>query len=167
MNDQPLQTELRKLLREQQDAITEKADPRCIDRINGEVWELRNKYACGSAWRRDPAFDKWWIKQVAKARNLNAIKQILYCAAVATFFGWLLYNDWARREWEKTHPDTEETSSSEQVTPDETPFVFPPGYIGPKVEPKGEPISEMIGNRKYVWIQSDNPKIGWHWSPAP
>src|SRR5215469_18620655 len=107
MND-PLRIELSKLLREQESLIASDADPLAIEQNNKEIWVLRNKYACGSTWGKDPAFDKWWIKQVAKARSLNIIRQILYCAAVIAVFGWLLYSDWVRVQWEKTHPDTEE-----------------------------------------------------------
>jgi hypothetical protein len=81
--------ELAKLLREQQGAIKNQDSPLVIERINEEVWALRNKYACGSTWGKDPAFDKWWVKQVAKARNLNIIRQILMwiaIGAVAIFF---------------------------------------------------------------------------------
>jgi hypothetical protein len=80
---------LSKLLREQQDMINNHADPLAIERNNEEVWALRNKYACGSTWGTDPAFDKWWVKQVARARHLNIIRQILMWAAigaVAIFF---------------------------------------------------------------------------------
>ena len=83
------QPELSKLLRKQQDAIKNQDSPFVIERINEEVWALRNKYACGSIWGTDPVFDKWWIKQVAKARHLNIIRQIfMYIAigAVAIFF---------------------------------------------------------------------------------
>jgi hypothetical protein len=81
--------ELAKLLREQQSAIDHQDDPLVIERINEEVWALRNKYACGSTWGKDPVFDKWWVKQVAKARHLNIIRQILMwiaIGAVAIFF---------------------------------------------------------------------------------
>ena len=81
--------ELAKLLREQQGAIKNQDSPLVIERINEEVWALRNKYACGSTWGKDPAFDKWWVKQVAKARHLNIIRQILMwiaIGAVAIFF---------------------------------------------------------------------------------
>ena len=82
-------SELAKLLREQQDAIDNQADPLVIERNNEEVWALRNKYACGSTWGKDPAFDKWWVKQVAKARQLNIVRQIfmwIAIGAVAIFF---------------------------------------------------------------------------------
>jgi hypothetical protein len=81
--------ELAKLLREQQDAINNQDSPLVIERINEEVWALRNKYACGSTWGKDPVFDKWWVKQVAKARHLNITRQILMwiaIGAVAIFF---------------------------------------------------------------------------------
>jgi hypothetical protein len=81
--------ELSKLLREQQDAIKNQDSPLVIERINEEVWALRNKYACGSTWGKDPVFDKWWVKQVAKARHLNITRQILMwiaIGAVAIFF---------------------------------------------------------------------------------
>ena len=77
------------MLREQQDAINNQDSPLVIERINEEVWALRNKYACGSTWGKDPAFDKWWVKQVAKARHLNIIRQIfmwIAIGAVAIFF---------------------------------------------------------------------------------
>jgi hypothetical protein len=86
----PIQRELSKLLREQQAAIDNYSDPRdddfkylAIEQSNKEIWALRNKYACGSTWGKDPAFDKWWVKQVAKARNLNIIRQIVMWAAIA------------------------------------------------------------------------------------
>jgi hypothetical protein len=75
--------ELPKLLREQQDAIDSHSDPLVIEQNNKEIWALRNQYACGSTWGKDPAFDKWWVKQVAKARNLNIIRQIFMWAAIA------------------------------------------------------------------------------------
>lgn len=81
--------ELSKLLREQQDAINNQDSPLVIERINEEVWALRNKYACGSTWGKDPVFDKWWVKQVAKARHLNIVRQIfmwIAIGAVAIFF---------------------------------------------------------------------------------
>jgi hypothetical protein len=81
--------ELSKLLREQQDAINNQDSLLVVERINEEVWTLRNKYACGSTWGKDPAFDKWWVKQVAKARHLNIIRQIfmwIAIGAVAIFF---------------------------------------------------------------------------------
>ena len=81
--------ELSKLLREQQDAIDNHSDPLVIERNNEEIWALRNKYACGSTWGTDPVFDKWWVKQVAKARNLNIVRQIfmwIAIGAVAIFF---------------------------------------------------------------------------------
>jgi hypothetical protein len=74
--------ELAKLLQEQQDAINSQDHPLVIERINEEVWALRNKYACGSTCGNDPAFDKWWVKQVAKARHLNIIRQILMWLAI-------------------------------------------------------------------------------------
>lgn len=80
--DSSLKQELSKLLREQQSAIDNDCDPLYIDRISEEVWTLRNKYACGSTWGTDPVFDKWWVKQVAKARNLNIIRQICIWVAV-------------------------------------------------------------------------------------
>jgi hypothetical protein len=83
------ESELAKLLREQQDAINNQDSHLVIERINEEVWALRNKYACGSTWGKDPAFDKWWVKQVAKARHLNIIRQIIMwisIGAVAIFF---------------------------------------------------------------------------------
>ena len=89
MKTETVLSALSKLLREQQDAINNQAHPLAIERINEEVWTLRNKYACGSIWGTDPAFDKWWVKQVAKARNLNIIRQIfmwIAIGAVAIFF---------------------------------------------------------------------------------
>jgi hypothetical protein len=77
-----IQRELSKLLREQQDAIDNHSDPLVIKRNNEEIWALRNKYACGSTWGKDPAFDKWWVKQVAKARSLNIIRQIFMWTAI-------------------------------------------------------------------------------------
>jgi hypothetical protein len=91
MNSKPLHTELSKLLREQQALIDDdEAEPLAIEQNNKEVWALRNKYACGSTWGKDPAFDKWWVKQVAKARNLNIIRQIFMWAAVAAVAIWFL-----------------------------------------------------------------------------
>jgi hypothetical protein len=84
-----LQTELSKLLREQGSLISNKAHPLAIEQNNKDVWTLRNKYACGSTWGNDPVFDKWWVKQVAKARNLNMIRKIFgyaTAAVVAIFF---------------------------------------------------------------------------------
>jgi hypothetical protein len=81
--------ELSKLLRKQQDAIKNQNSPLVIERINEEVWALRDKYACGSTLGKDPAFDKWWVKQVSKARHLNIIRQIfmwIAIGAVAIFF---------------------------------------------------------------------------------
>jgi hypothetical protein len=81
--------ELSKLLREQQEMLDNDADPLAIEQNNKEVWALRNKYACGSTWGTDPVFDKWWVKQVAKARHLNIIRQIfmwIAIGAVAIFF---------------------------------------------------------------------------------
>lgn len=94
MNNQPLQTELAKLLRDQESLIADQAHPLAIEQNNKEVWTLRTKYACGSTWGCDPAFDKWWVKQVAKARHLNIIRKALTAAAVAAFFGWLLYSQY-------------------------------------------------------------------------
>jgi hypothetical protein len=78
----PIQKELSKLLQEQQDAVNNHSDPLVIEQNNKEIWALRNKYACGSTWGKDPAFDKWWVKQVAKARNLNTIRQIVIWFAI-------------------------------------------------------------------------------------
>jgi hypothetical protein len=89
MNSKPLHTELSKLLREQEALVADDAHPLAIEQNNKEVWALRNKYACGSTWGKDPAFDKWWVKQVAKARSLNIIRQIFMwvaIGAVAIFF---------------------------------------------------------------------------------
>jgi hypothetical protein len=90
MEKQLLQRDLSKLLREQQDAIDNHSDPLVIERNNEEIWALRNKYACGSTWGKDPAFDKWWVKQVAKARNLNIIRQIFTWAAIAAVAIWFI-----------------------------------------------------------------------------
>ena len=105
-NDISPKPELSKLLREQQDAIDNHSDPLVIERINEEVWTLRNKYACGSTWGTDPAFDKWWVKQVAKARNLNIVRQILMwlaIGAVAVFF--VIENNQVNKD--STTPDEE------------------------------------------------------------
>ena len=81
-NDPHLSRGLSKLLREQQDAIDNHSHPFVIEQNNEEIWALRNKYACGSTWGKDPAFDKWWVKQVAKARNLNMVRQIFMWIAI-------------------------------------------------------------------------------------
>jgi hypothetical protein len=84
-----LDTILPKLLQEQQDAIDNDCHPLFIEQNNKEIWALRDKYACGSILGKDPAFDKWWVKQVAKARNLNMIKRIVTwtaIGAIAIFF---------------------------------------------------------------------------------
>jgi hypothetical protein len=82
---------LSKLLREQEALIASEADPLAIEQHNEEVWALRNKYACGSTWGKDPAFDKWWVKQVAKARNLNMIRQIaMWFAIGALAIFWII-----------------------------------------------------------------------------
>src|SRR5215471_11662755 len=91
-----LQNELSKLLREQEQLLQnqkENGGEYCyaLERNNKEVWALRSKYACGSTWDKDPAFDKWWVKQVAKARNLNMTRQILIYAFGAAFWMWLLF----------------------------------------------------------------------------
>lgn len=80
---------LAKLLRQQEEAVANQENPLFIEQIDNEIWALRNKYACGSVWGKDPVFDKWWIKQVAKSRNLNIIRQIfvwIAVGAVAIFF---------------------------------------------------------------------------------
>jgi hypothetical protein len=100
--------ELRKLLREQQALLEDKdSHPSTLDRNNYEVWTLRNKYRCAPPGTQDPAFDKWWIKQVAKARNLNIIRQIAGYAAVALFFIWLIYGQICEQQYLRTHPDAE------------------------------------------------------------
>jgi hypothetical protein len=81
---------LSKLLQEQQDAIDNNSSPLVIEQNNKDIWELRNKYACGSTWGEDPGFDKWWMKQVAKARNLNTVKQIVTWIAIAAVAIWLI-----------------------------------------------------------------------------
>ena len=53
-------------------------------------------------------------------------------------------------------------SAQEQSGAD--PFVFPPGYLGPRDHEPDSPITEMIGGHKYQWVESDNPALGWHWS---
>jgi|SRR6516162_4001517 hypothetical protein len=108
------QPELQKLLREQQDALDDRdTHPLCIERINQDVWKLRNKFACGSVWGNDPAFDKWWIKQVAKARNLNVLRKIMGAAAIASFFIWWIYTERCEQEYLRTHPDAEEIQTDE------------------------------------------------------
>jgi hypothetical protein len=77
-----LNKQISKLLREQQDAIDNQDSPLVIERINEEIWALRNKYACGSTWGTDPVFDKWWVKQIAKARHLNIVRQIVMWVAI-------------------------------------------------------------------------------------
>ena len=84
-----VKVELSKLLQEQQDAIDNYSDSLVIERNNEDIWALRNKYACGSTWGHDAAFDKWWVKRVAKARHLNITRQIFMwvaIGAVAIFF---------------------------------------------------------------------------------
>jgi hypothetical protein len=88
--------ELPKLLKEQQDAIDNDSHPLAIERNNEEIWALRNKYACGSTWGKDPAFDKWWAKQVAKARNLNIVRQTFMWIAIGAVAIFLVIN--AKRE---------------------------------------------------------------------
>jgi len=112
---QTLGTELSKLLREQESLIANDADPLAIEQNGNEVWALRNKYACGSVWGKDPAFDKWWVKQVAKARNLNNIRQILsYAVGIVVVLG-LCYcrklDADQSMEYDRTHPDTEEVAT--------------------------------------------------------
>jgi hypothetical protein len=84
--------ELPKLLREQQDAIDNDSDPLVLEQNDKEIWALRNKYACGSTWGKDPAFDKWWVKQVAKARNLNMVRQTFMWIAIAMVAIFLVIN---------------------------------------------------------------------------
>jgi hypothetical protein len=119
MKNDTLRPELSKLLREQQDMIDNHADPLAIEQNGKEVWALRNKYACGSTWGTDPAFDKWWVKQVAKARNLNIIRQIfmwIAVGAVAIFF--VVESKSEAREralqtaYYNAHPDEEEADPS-------------------------------------------------------
>jgi hypothetical protein len=90
MQDETIQRDLSKLLREQQDAIDNHSDPLIIEQNNKEIWALRNKYACGSTWGKDPAFDKWWVKQVAKARNLNIVRQIFMWATITAVAIWFM-----------------------------------------------------------------------------
>jgi hypothetical protein len=85
-----IQTELSKLLRDQESLVANDAHPLCIEQNNKEIWALRNKYACGSTWGKDPAFDKWWVKQVAKARNLNIIRQIAIWFAIGAVAIWFV-----------------------------------------------------------------------------
>jgi hypothetical protein len=118
MKTPALKTELSKLLREQQALLEDKdSHPSTLDRNNYEVWTLRNKYLCAPPGTRDPAFDKWWTKQVVKARNLNQIRQIAGYAAIALFFIWWIYSERCaqenRREYLKTHPDAEEVQSDD------------------------------------------------------
>jgi hypothetical protein len=114
--------ELAKLLREQQEALDNDSHPLAIERINDEIWTLRNKYACGSTWGKDPVFDKWWVKQVAKARHLNIIRQILMwiaIGAVAIFF--VVESKSEAREralqnaYYNAHPDEEEPDPSTYI----------------------------------------------------
>src|SRR5215472_12410087 len=118
MHRQPLQTELSKLLREQEQLLQEQKENSgeycyALERNNEEVWTLRNKYACGSTWQ-DRAFHKWWIKQVAKARNLNIVRQIFLYAAIAAVGLWFIIESLRekenRKEYLLTHPDAEEVA---------------------------------------------------------
>jgi hypothetical protein len=139
MIGQPLQTELAKLLREQE-AITA-GNPGSIEQNNRDVWTLRSKYACGSTWGKDPAFDKWWVKQVAKARQLNIVRQIMIAAAVAAVAGCFIYNAVDER-LHPPPPDTEETQQDDIPTAS---------------------VTKTVDGHTYVWTESDNPQIGWHW----
>jgi hypothetical protein len=107
----PVRQKLSKLLREQEALVADDAHPLAIEQNNKEVWALRNKYACGSTWGKDPAFDKWWVKQVAKARNLNVIRQIFSYAAIAAIAIFFIVDSARQREYYRTHPDTEEVES--------------------------------------------------------
>jgi len=111
MKEQPLRNELSKLLREQESLVASDAAPLAIEQNNKEIWELRTKYACGSTWGKDPAFDKWWVKQVAKARHLNIVRQIAIAIAVSSVAAWLIYVEKVSqdnaREFDRTHPDAE------------------------------------------------------------
>jgi len=176
---QPLQTELSKLLREQEQLLREQKENggeycHALERNNQEVWALRNKYACGSRWGKDVAFDRWWVKQVAKARNLNSARQILTAAAVIAVILFLSY--WRQvdaeqsREYEKTHPDTEESQSDQQA--DSSPIQTPTdqysdvGFTKAGSAAQRSSITRIVNGHKYVWTQSDNPELGWdgwHW----
>jgi hypothetical protein len=72
------------------DSWTQSCD---IEQNSKEVWALRNKYACGSVWGEDRAFDNWWVKQVAKARNLNTVKKIVSYVAVAAVGIWFITSE--------------------------------------------------------------------------
>jgi hypothetical protein len=113
----PIQRELSKLLREQQDAIDNHSDPLVIERNNEEIWALRNKYACGSTWGKDPAFDKWWVKQVAKARNLNIIRKIFMWTAIGTVAIFLIVEDNHRRNDIRNMSDEQYEQYTQQVEP--------------------------------------------------
>jgi hypothetical protein len=102
-----IQRELSKLLREQQDAIDNHSDPLVIERNNEEIWALRNKWACGPTWGKDPAFDKWWVKHVAKARNLNIIRQIFMWTAIGAVAIFFIVESKYAREDNNTPPDEE------------------------------------------------------------
>jgi hypothetical protein len=102
-----IERKLSKLLQEQQDAIDNHSDPLVIERNNEEIWALRNRYACGSTWGKDPAFDKWWVKQVAKARNLNIVRQIFMWTAIGAIAIFFIVESKYAREDHSTPPDEE------------------------------------------------------------
>jgi hypothetical protein len=110
-----IQRELSKLLREQQDVIDNHSHPLVIEQNNEEIWALRNKYACGSTWGKDPAFDKWWVKQVAKARNLNIIRQILMWTAIGAVAIWFIVADNRRQEDIKNMTDEQYENYVQQL----------------------------------------------------
>jgi hypothetical protein len=111
-----IQRELSKLLREQQDAINNHSDPLVIKRNNEEIWALRNKYACGSTWGKDAAFDKWWVKQIAKARNLNIIRRIFMWTAIGSIAIFFIVESKHEREYNNT-------PTNDNYSPD------PPDYL--------------------------------------
>jgi len=56
----------------------------------------------------------------------------------------------------------------EDLKGEETVYVNPrpakPNYQLVPVNPaKRGPITKTVNGHKYVWTESDNPKIGWHW----
>jgi hypothetical protein len=112
-----IKRELSKLLREQQDAIDNHSDPLVIEQNNKEIWALRSKYACGSIWGKDPAFDKWWVKQVAKARNLNIIRQILMWIAIGAVAIFLIVADNHRRDDIRNMSDEQYEQYTQQLDP--------------------------------------------------
>ena len=163
----PLQTELSKLLREQEQLLQEQKENggeycHALKRNDEEVWALRNKYACGSRWGKDVAFDRWWVKQVAKARNLNVWRQILGYGATAAFFVFLCFHS-SSGYVEESQSDQQADSSPVQTPADQYSDV---GFTKAGSAAQRSSITRIVDGHKYIWTQSDNPQLGWdgwHW----